>query len=121
MESEGNNLVKLSRKCSSKSCYYQKYFLPGLYQKHMMRVLHEFHVEQLLIVDGTALFAGDPQPLMQQVLLHLGLDLQPSHQDTLPRLERRARGTLSSDVQQGPQTLQNLYKRPNELLECLNK
>jgi len=120
MESEGN-VAQLSRKCSSKSCYYQQYFLPGLYQKHMMGALREFPVEQLLVVDGTALAAGDPQPLVQKVLSFLGLDPQLLHQDMLPRLGRRAGGSLSSDVQQGLQTLQNLYKRPNELLACLIK
>jgi hypothetical protein len=121
MEGERSNVVQLSRKCSSKSCYYQKYFLPGLYQKHMMGVLRNFPAEQLLVVDGTASAAVDPQPLVQKVLSFLGLDPQRMHRDTLPRLGRRARGAPSSDVKQGLQMLQNLYKHHNELLACLIK
>lgn len=115
---EGDDVPQLSRKCSSKSCHYQKYFLPGLYQKHMMRVLKEFPVEQLLVVDGAALSRGDPQPLLHKVLTFLGLDPRSLTQQTLPRLGRIAGGSPSSAVQRGLQKLQNLYSRPNDMLAC---
>jgi len=115
---EGDDVPQLSRKCSSKSCHYQKYFLPGLYQKHMMRVLKEFPAEQLLVVDGAALAKGDPLPLAQKVLTFLGLEPKSFTQETLPRLGRIARGSPDPAVQRGLQKLQKLYNHPNEMLAC---
>jgi len=116
--SEAYDVPLLSRTCSSKSCHYQKYFLPGLYQKHMMRVLKEFPADQLLVVDGAALAKGDPLPLLQKVLTFLGLDSKSFIQETLPRLGRIARGSPSPAVQRGLQKLQKLYNHPNEMLAC---
>eukprot|EP00418_Pyrodinium_bahamense_P096066 CAMPEP_0179043752 /NCGR_PEP_ID=MMETSP0796-20121207/17324_1 /TAXON_ID=73915 /ORGANISM="Pyrodinium bahamense, Strain pbaha01" /LENGTH=992 /DNA_ID=CAMNT_0020740137 /DNA_START=24 /DNA_END=3003 /DNA_ORIENTATION=- len=107
---------QLDQKCRSRSCHYQKYFLPGLYSQHMARILREFRPEQLLVVDGASLASGDPWPQLSRVLSFLGLNPLAFPKTALARLE--VPPAILPQAQRSLQQLREAYRRPNEALAC---
>lgn len=108
--------VPLARRCSSNSCHYHKYYLTGLYQQHLMRVLHWFPPHHIMVVDLAGLISMDPWPIVSKVLSFLGLDPGLYPQDTLQMLEQHQ--DIAPSVQRGLDLLHQLYINDNELLAC---
>jgi len=109
---------QLLRRCRSRSCHYQKYFLPGLYQQQLTQVLREFRREQLLVVDGGTLARGgdEARASVDTVLEFLDLNPREFPNEDLQWTSHRTATSMSEE--RGLLQLRRLYREANALLAC---